>query len=103
MERDRGRGTEGQKGEAQREREASKGQVCTRRAQNKWIARPQGPVSQGLQALLPLHHQTCLAPKTCSLLVELGVEDAFTAHAKISANVCSKKPSRDNSYRAGVP
>lgn len=75
---------------AQKEREASKGQVCTRKAQNKRIARPQGPVSQGLQTLLSLHHQSCLPPATCSLLVELGVEDAFTAHTKISANSCSK-------------
>lgn len=67
---------------AQRELEASKGQLCARKAQSKLIARSQGPGSRGLQALLFPTYQTYLAPAICSQLVKLSVEEAFTAHDK---------------------
>ena len=73
-----------------REKEASKGQLCPRKAQSKLIARSQGPVSQGLQALLFLNRQTYLPPPICSQLAKLGVEDAFIAHDKRPLSLCGK-------------
>lgn len=54
--------TEVQGSIAQREREASKAQLCIEKAQSKLLARSQGPVSQGLQTLLFLNHKTYPAP-----------------------------------------